>query len=154
MKTQNLRINQLSPKTYHFYLDYLASLDNKDLEQYSTYLSSDVVLQINNQPMISGKMGVVKYLEQYWRTFESVEHELLNIYGNDEAFVLEAMNDYKRNDGKMVQVRAVAFTDLDERGKVRSVRLYSDVSPVFEKGEQWVEEESSMDGEMIVDLAL
>ena len=86
--------------------------------------------------MISGKMGVVKYLEQYWRTFESVEHELLNIYGNDEAFVLEAMNDYKRNDGKMVQVRAVAFTDLDERGKVRSVRLYSDVSPVFEKGEQ------------------
>ena len=133
MKTRNLRINQLSSKTYRFYLDYLTSLDNKDLKQYSTYLSSDIMLQINNQPAISGKSEVVNYLEQYWKTFESVEHDLLTIYGKDEAFLLEAMNDYRRNDGKMVQVRAVAFTDLDEGGKVRSVRLYSDVSPVFEK---------------------
>ena len=35
MKTENLRINQLSPAAYEWYLKYLEKLDTLDIEAYS-----------------------------------------------------------------------------------------------------------------------
>lgn len=52
----------------------------------------------------------------------------LNAMDNRDVKVL---NHYVRHDGKKAIVRAVAFTDKNEEGKVDSVRLYMDTSPVF-----------------------
>lgn len=131
MKTSSLRINQLSPETYQWYLHYLKVLDSKDIEAYSAFLAENCVMQSNNNSLIEGKAAIVQFLSDYWKTFISLEHDLLNIYGNDSAFVLEALNHYKRNDEKPVILRAVAFTDRDESGLVTSVRFYTDVAPLF-----------------------
>jgi ketosteroid isomerase-like protein len=132
MKTSSLKINQLSPETYQWYLHYLEVLDSKDIEVYSTFLAEDCVMQSNNNPPVEGKSAIVQFLSDYWNTFASLEHDLINIYGNDSAFVLEALNHYKRNDGKPVTLRAVAFTDRNETGLVTSVRFYTDVAPLLE----------------------
>ncbi len=89
-------------------------------------------MQSNNNPTVEGKEAIVQFLSNYWKTFTSLEHDLLNIYGSDSAFVLEALNHYKRNDGKTVTLRAVAFTDRNANGLVTSVRFYTDVAPLFE----------------------
>lgn len=80
---------------------------------------------------MEGKEAVMQGLAGYWTTFTSLEHDLLNIYGDDSSFVLEALNYYQRNDGKAVTVRAVAFTDRNEEGLVTSVRFYTDTTAVF-----------------------
>lgn len=54
-------------------------------------------------------------------------HELLNIYGTDSSFVLEALNHFVLNNGKKTTVRAVAFTDRNSKGLVNSIRLYADL---------------------------
>lgn len=131
MKTDTLRINQLSPIAYQQYLRYLESMDNKNIEAYSEFLAADCVLQMNNDKPIEGKTAIAEKLAPYWNTFQSIEHELLNIYGTDSAYVLEALNHYVRLDGRPVTVRAVAFTDRDQNEQVNSVRLYTDVSAVF-----------------------
>lgn len=131
MKTNNLRINQLSPKAYKWYLKYLAALDSLDIEAYGQFLAQECSVQSNNNPAMEGKQAVIQGLATYWTTFASLEHELLNIYGSDSSFVLEALNNYKRNDGKPVSVRAVAFTDRNEQGLVTSVRFYTDTTPLF-----------------------
>lgn len=41
MKTNNLRINQLSPKAYKWYLKYLEALDSLDIEAYGKFLAQD-----------------------------------------------------------------------------------------------------------------
>jgi hypothetical protein len=46
---------------------------------------------------------------------------LLNIYGSDSFFVLEAWDLYERNDGKTVTIQAVAFTALNKARLVTSV---------------------------------
>jgi hypothetical protein len=91
-------------------------------------------MQSNNNPIVEGKTAIAQFLSDYWQTFASLEHDLVNIYGSDSAFVLEALNHYKRNDGKPVTVRAVAFTDRNPAGLVTSVRFYTDVTPLFSEG--------------------
>lgn len=131
MRTDNLRINQLSPETYEWYLKYLKALDNLDIEAYSKFLAQDCSVQSNNNPPMEGKQVVMQGLAAYWETFASLEHDLLNIYGCDSSFVLEALNYYKRTDGQLVAIRAVAFTDRNKEGLVNSVRFYTDTTPVF-----------------------
>ncbi len=135
MKTQNLRINQLSPETYEWYLKYLETLDTLDIEAYGKFLAQDCAVQSNNAPPMEGKEVVIQGLADYWTTFGSLEHDLLNIYGSDSSFVLEALNHYKRNDGQKVTIRAVAFTDRNAEGLVTSVRFYTDTTPLFTKGD-------------------
>ena len=131
MKTENLRINQLSPDAYEWYLSYLNVLDAKDVDRYGAFLSDACVMQSNNNPPAQGKVTILNYLSQYWSTFGGLEHELLNIYGSDSNFVLEALNYYTRLDGKPVTVTAVAFTDRNHKGLVTAVRFYTDTTPVF-----------------------
>ena len=131
MKTENLRINQLSPETYEWYLKYLETLDTLDIEAYGKFLAQDCSVQANNAPPMEGKEVVMQGLADYWITSVTLEHDLLNIYGSDSSFVLEALNHYKRNDGQAVTIRAVAFTDRNAAGLVASVRFYTDTTPLF-----------------------
>jgi ketosteroid isomerase-like protein len=131
MKTDQLRINQLSPVAYEWYLSYLDVLDQKDIEGYGAFLGEDCVMQSNNNPSVQGKAVILQYLAKYWSSFGSLTHDLLNIYGSDSAFVLEALNHYQRQDGKAVTLRAVAFTDRNPAGLVTSVRFYTDTTELF-----------------------
>jgi nicotinic acid phosphoribosyltransferase len=131
MKTSHLRVNQLSDLAYQKYLQYLEALDKKDIVAYGKFLADNVSVQFNNDVPMIGKENVLQGLGYYWQTFGTLEHELINIYGTDKTFVLEAKNYYVRKDGKSATVNAVAFTDLDDKGLVNSVRIYQDVSPVF-----------------------
>lgn len=130
MRTDKLRINQLSPKPYEWYLGYLEAIDTKNIEVYGRFLADDCVMQSNNNSPVQGKAAILQSLSEYWRTFDSVEHDLLNIYGSDSSFVLEALN-YYYNYGKAVTIPAVAKTFSNSAGLVTSFRLYTDISPVF-----------------------
>jgi ketosteroid isomerase-like protein len=132
VKTDSLRINQLSPADFERYLGYLRAIDEGDVDSYAAFLADDCELIQNNNPPVRGKAAIVGMLAQFWPAFRGMEHELLNIYGTAAHFVLEAWNHYTRHDGSKVSVRAVAFTDRDETtGFVTSVRFYTDASPVF-----------------------
>jgi ketosteroid isomerase-like protein len=85
VRTNNLRINQLSPTAYKWYLKYLEALDNLDIEAYNNFLADDCSVQSNNNPPMEGKQVVMQGLADYWATFASLEHDLLNIYGSGFA---------------------------------------------------------------------
>ena len=92
MKTDSLRVNALSSDAYQWYLEYLDALDNQDIDRYGEFLADSVVLQQNDDDPVSGKETVLAGLGAYWQSFGALEHDLLNIYGSDDAFVLEALN--------------------------------------------------------------
>ncbi len=131
MITSNLRMNQLTESAFAWYQTYLDTIDSRDIETYADFLADDISVQFNNDDPVSGKDSVVAMLGQYWQSFAGLQHDLTNIYGTDQNFVLEALNHYERHDGKNVTTRAVAFTDLNENGEVSSVRVYADATPIF-----------------------
>ena len=77
MKTENLRINQLSNEAYQWYLSYLKALDAKDVDAYGAFLADDCVMQQNNAEPVKGKSAIHAGLSQYWGTFGTLEHDLL-----------------------------------------------------------------------------
>lgn len=131
MKTNQLRINALSTSGFAWYLSYLTALDAKDIEAYGAFLDDACVMYQNNTGPVEGKAAILAGLSQYWATFGTLEHDLLNIYGTDTSFMLEALNHYTRKDGTAVTLRAVALTDRNRDGRVTSIRLYTDAAPLF-----------------------
>ncbi len=133
MITTTLKLNQLSPAATDWYIgQYLDAMDRLDIDAYAGFLADDVSVQFNNAPAVEGKAAVVGMLSGYWKSFGAIEHEPLNIYGTDQSFMLEALNHYTRLDGRKATTRAIALTDRNVDGKVTSVRIYADASPVFQ----------------------
>ncbi len=135
MDLGKLRVNQLSDAGWAWYQDYLDALDAYDLDRYAAFLADDVSIQFNNDAPLQGKDIATQGLAQFWGAISGMGfallHEPLNIYGTDTTYVLEALNHYDRPGQERITVRAAAFTDRGEDGKVTSVRLYQDVSPLF-----------------------
>jgi hypothetical protein len=55
MRAGNLRINELSEDAYAWYLEYLRTLDAKDIDAYAALLAEDVEMIQNNmdpQPLL------------------------------------------------------------------------------------------------------
>lgn len=126
-----LKINQLSPETFWWYQEYLAAVDSTDLEKYGAFLAEDCEFQFGNQPKVKGKTAILEGLKQFWSSYDGEEHVLLNILGTDRCFALEALNIYKRKDGRKVTCPAVAVTERDEAGLVTSVRVFIDIAPLY-----------------------
>ena len=131
MKTDELKVNQLSPSSYEWYLNYLNAMDKLDIDAYATFLAEDCEMQFCNNPIVKGKQKIVESLAAFWATIDSDEHNLQNIYGDDQNFVLEAFNTFKRKDNKSVTIPAVAITEKNDAGLVTSVRLFMDISTLF-----------------------
>ncbi len=135
MNLEKLRTNQLSAQGWAWYRDYLDVLDVYDLDRYAAFLADDVSIQFNNTDPLVGLEIAKAGLEQFWGSITGMGytllHEPLNIYGTDSAFALEALNHYDTPDERRITIRAVAFTDRGADGKVTSVRIYQDVSPLY-----------------------
>jgi len=135
MELGKLRVNQLTAAGWDWYQRYLTALDAYDVDEYASYLSPGVSIRFNNDAPLEGVDVAKKGLGEFWGSVTAMGyrlvHEPLNIYGEDRRFVLEALNHYDAGDGRRVTVRATAWTDRDDDGKVVSVRLYQDLSPLF-----------------------
>jgi hypothetical protein len=91
-----------------------------------------------DEPMV-GIDTVATGLGAFWGSVTGMGyrlvHEPLNIYGDDNLFVLEALNHYLRDadgaDGRPITVRATAWTDRNRDGQVQSVRRHQDMSPLY-----------------------
>lgn len=106
------------------------------MEHYSSSLSPDVSVQFNNDNPMEGVEVAKGGLDQFWTSVTAMGfalvHEPLNNYGDDHRFVLEALNHYDAADGRRITVRATAWTDRRGDGKATSVRLYQDLSPLYQ----------------------
>lgn len=135
MDLGRLRINQLSSDGWAWYQKYLDVLDAYDVEGYAGFLTDDVRVQFNNDEPLTGLTTAREGLGRFWGSITGMGyvllHEPLNVYGDDQHFVLEALNHYDKPDSPRVTVRATAWTDRREDGKVTSVRLYQDLSPLY-----------------------
>lgn len=134
--TSTIRHNPLSAETTEWFFHLLHLLDTKNLDEYLTHLSPDVVISFHSShppTTLRGLDDVRQGLSIFWAQFDTIEHEELNVYGDDRRFVHEAWNHYCTLDARRVTVRAVAFIDRDDRGRIEELRIYGDQSEVWRK---------------------
>ena len=132
MKLDALRINQISPEVFDRYCRYLVAMDNADLPALLAFFHEDCALQINNHLPMHGHTAIGAAFERYWEAINTIEHELLNIYGNDERFCVEMLCHYTRKDGTQVTLPAAVFMDRSADGRIAWARSYIDATPVHD----------------------
>jgi hypothetical protein len=111
----------------------LNAIDDNDIESYSSYLSDECTLLINNYPPVNGKDQIIKHHTSLWTSFRGNARDLLNIYGSDSSFSSEITNNFTLQDGNEITINAVGYLDRNEEGLLTSIRLYADFSPLFSK---------------------
>lgn len=132
MKLESLRTNQLSPEAFAWYQDYLAAMDGADLPRITTHLAPECAFQINNHLPMHGREAIGAAFVRYWDAIECMEHDLLNIYGDDAHFCVEMLCHYTRKDGSVVTLPAAVFIDRDANGHIVWARSYVDATPVHD----------------------
>lgn len=96
MRLDDLCHNQLSGEAFAWYRRYLAALDAKDVQAFAAFLAPWIEMRFNNEPAVYGHAAVTAALAGYWQSFGTLEHDLLNIYSTDHAFMIEALNHYTK----------------------------------------------------------
>lgn len=127
----SVRINQLSPAGVEWYQRYLAVFDNADADGFADCLTEDCVIQMNDDLPLYGLSAIRPAMIAYMTRFTSIEHEPLNIYGQDHHFAAELLCHYVSHTGKRTTIPASSFVDRREDGLVSSIRFYVNASAAF-----------------------
>lgn len=110
--------------------EYYDDVDNMRLEEFVNRHTDDVVVKFANNPPAVGKEQVAQAIGGFWQMIGGLRHDIVNVYSDGDATIVEAEIDYARKDGNHVMVPATSI--LHRRGTlVDSLRVYLDLAPVF-----------------------
>ncbi len=129
----SLRTSTLSKAGFDWYVGFVSAFDSRDETRLEPFLHQDAVFELNNYLPFYGKRTVCMALSQFWQGVEGIEHEPINIYGDDNQFAAELLSHYvRREGGAPITVPVAAFYDRDASGLLISSRMFIDLTPVFE----------------------
>jgi len=105
-------------------------VDAMHMEGFLAGLTSDVEVFFGNNPALQGLDAVRDGIGGFWSAINGLTHHFENIVEQGAITVMEAKVEYRRKDDRSVRIPCV--TVLERSGdKIRSLRIYSDMAPVF-----------------------
>jgi ketosteroid isomerase-like protein len=110
--------------------DVFATFDAKDVAALAGFMTDDVELRLGNAPMIKGRTAFVDAVNAFLSSIAGVRHEILTVYTDGDAAIVEFDVHYTRHDGNVVTVPCCNVFRLD-RGLIAEYRSYIDATPVY-----------------------
>lgn len=131
MTTHLLQTQALSPEAFTWLQNKYLAVDSMNLAGYGTFLADECVLQFGNNPTAHGKGDLLQGIDAFWKSIGGLNHNFINVLGTDKQFAMEAIIDYTRRDGAVVQTPCVTIIERNEQGLATSIRIFVDTTPVF-----------------------
>jgi ketosteroid isomerase-like protein len=110
---------------------YYENVDGMRLDDFVDSHTDDVVVKFGNGPAAVGKEQVREAIGQFWTMVGGLRHNFVSVHQSGDTTVLEADIDYTLLDGRVVTVPCASILERDGGGKVRALRVYIDLAPVF-----------------------
>ncbi len=132
MTTKQLENQMLTTEAFTWLQNKYLAVDSTNKEAYASFLAQDCTLQFGNNPIVVGKKDLVEGIEDFWKTIKGLNHNFINVLGNDSHISLEANIDYTRLDGKTVLTPCVTNINRDTEGLATSIKIFLDIAPVFQ----------------------
>jgi ketosteroid isomerase-like protein len=107
-----------------------ASFDAKDVSRLAGFMTDDVELRLGNAEMIKGKRAFVDAVNAFLGSIAGVRHEILSVYSDGDAAIVEFDVHYTRHDGDVVTIPCCNVFALRD-GLVAEYRSYMDATPVY-----------------------
>jgi hypothetical protein len=132
MRTDNLTKNQLSEEGLNWLKNAYATIDARDeASNHKLYAGNSEVI-FGNRPAVKGAENVIDMFRHFWTTIKGYSHSIISVYGRDDAFAAETVVTYFRLNGTSVDIPAVTVIELNEQKKIRSMRIFIDIAPLFQ----------------------
>jgi ketosteroid isomerase-like protein len=113
----------------HFRLVF-ASFDAKDVSRLAGFMTDDVALRLGNAEMIKGKRAFVDAVNAFLGSIAGVRHEILAVYTDGDAAIVEFDVHYTRRDGNVVTLPCCNVFRIRD-GLIAVYRSYMDATPVY-----------------------
>ncbi len=110
-----------------------AQIDGMNMEGFLAGLTDNCTVSFANHPPAEGKAQVRAAIGAFWSSIKGLRHNFDNITQDGDDVTLEARIDYTRLDGRIVTLPCATL--LKRHGdKVKSMRIYIDVGPLYAVG--------------------
>jgi hypothetical protein len=132
MRLDTLQVRQVSDAALDWYADIVTKVEARDLS-FAPVMRDDCIMQVNDRLPLYGKTAIMSSMDRYYETFGALDHDLLNIYGDDRNFVVELLFHFtpRSGDGR-VTMPGSAIYDRDDQGRLASVRVYIGAGSMLE----------------------
>jgi ketosteroid isomerase-like protein len=107
-----------------------ATFDAQDVSRLAGFMTDDVELRLGNADIIKGRTAFVDAVNGFLGSIAGVRHEILAVYSDGDAAIVEFDVYYTRHDGDVVTVPCCNVFRLRD-GLIAEYRSYIDAAPVY-----------------------
>jgi ketosteroid isomerase-like protein len=107
-----------------------ATFDAQDVPTLAGFMTDDVKLRLGNAATIIGRAAFVDAVNAFLGSIAGVRHEILTVYSDGDAAIVEFDVHYTRRDGNVVTVPCCNVFRLRD-GLIAEYRSYIDATPVY-----------------------
>ena len=107
-----------------------ATFDAKDVSTLAGFMTDDVALRLGNAETIKGKAAFADAVNAFLGSIAGVRHEILTVYSDGDAAIVEFDVHYTRHDGNVVTLPCCNVFRLRD-GLIAEYRSYIDAAPVY-----------------------
>jgi ketosteroid isomerase-like protein len=107
-----------------------ATFDAKDVSTLASFMTDDVELRLGNAETIKGKTAFVDAVKGFLASIAGVRHEILTVYEDGDAAIVEFDVHYTRLDGDVVTLPCCNVFRVRD-GLIAEYRSYMDATPVY-----------------------
>jgi ketosteroid isomerase-like protein len=107
-----------------------ATFDAGDVSVLTGFMTDDIKLRLGNAPATLGKAAFVDAVNAFLDSVAAFRHEILSVYTDGDAAVVEFDVHYTRHDGDIVILPCCNVFRLRD-GLIAEYRSYVDATPVY-----------------------
>ena len=107
-----------------------ATFDAKDVSSLADFMTDDVQLRLGNADVLTGKTAFVDAVNAFLGSISGVRHDILTVYRDGDAAIVEFDVHYTRHDGDVVTLPCCNVFRLRD-GLIAEYRSYIDATPVY-----------------------
>ncbi len=113
--------------------DFYNVVDQLDLDALAAATNPTITVTFGNNPTSEGFEALAGSLGGLWGMLDGMKHNTIRLWeipGTDWG-AIEALVEYRRKDGVVVNIPNVSTIHRDADGKVDVVNAYIDMAPLF-----------------------
>jgi ketosteroid isomerase-like protein len=105
--------------------------ESMNVNNFVKFYADDALYQFSNFPVAHGPQGIINSSQGFLQKVKKVVHNIENIWEvDDQTVVVEMTVRYDRHDGKTFTLPCCDTVRIRD-GKVKSLKIFMDITPVF-----------------------
>lgn len=111
--------------------DLFASIDGKNTNQFSGFLTDDVQFRFGNMPVTQGKPAVAEQVDYFFNSLKTLKHTITDFWQKDNAISCHGTVTYTRHDNSTLTVPFCNIFKTNIQG-IYEYLIFADVSNLYQ----------------------